>query len=77
VNEKDQLPLVFGSISEDMSNSIPETITKIIWTIFLVRDFRNIQGAGATAAFEIYYAIKQTCLYSAIFLAWFIKQEIY
>ena len=42
VNEKEQLPPVYGSISEDMSNSILETITKIISTIFLVRDFRNI-----------------------------------
>ncbi len=30
VNEKEQLSLVYGSISEDMSNSILETITKII-----------------------------------------------
>lgn len=30
LNEKEQLPLVYGSISEDMPNSILETIRKII-----------------------------------------------
>jgi len=57
VNDKEQLPPVYGSISEDMSNSVPENYNENYMNRFSCSGFpTNSRGrCSLRRRFEIYW----------------------